>query len=91
MSTTNVRTTLSLPAELLAAVDVAVREGRARSRKELVSRAIRRELAAQERVRIDAAFATMANDPQYQRESLLIAEEFESADWEALRHAEDED
>ena len=52
-----VRTTVTLPANLLEAMDRAVREGNARSRNELITIALRRELAAQERAAIDAAFA----------------------------------
>ena len=41
-----VRTTFTLPADLLEAMDRAVREGNARSRNELITTALRRELAA---------------------------------------------
>lgn len=47
----NVRTTVALPEELLAAVDRAVQEGRARSRNEFLSLALRQELATLERTR----------------------------------------
>lgn len=39
----------------------------------------------QRRAEIDAAFADMANDPEYQKEALRMAEEFAAADWEAMR------
>ena len=83
-----VRTTLSLPADLLEAVDRAVRDGQARSRNELVARALGRELAAQERLAIDAGFAGMAADRDYQEEARSVASEFAAADWEALRRGE---
>lgn len=38
---------------------------------------------------IDAAFAGMAEDADYQKEARLFAEEFEPSDWEALRLGED--
>lgn len=79
------RTTVTLPARLLDAADRAVRRGKARSRTDLLSRALERELAAQRRAEIDAAFLEMANDPEYQREALRITEEFAVADWEALQ------
>lgn len=79
------RTTVALPADLLEAADRAVRRGSARSRAELLARALRRELSAQRRAAIDAAFEGMAQDPDYQREAVQIAEEFRFADWEALR------
>jgi metal-responsive CopG/Arc/MetJ family transcriptional regulator len=82
------RTTISLPAELLAAVDRAVREGKARSRNEFVADALRRELAKQEEAEIDAAFAGMAEDQVYQALSEQLDREFASASWEALQNAE---
>jgi metal-responsive CopG/Arc/MetJ family transcriptional regulator len=80
-----VRTTLALPAELLEATDKAVREGKARSRNELVATALRRELAARRRAEIDAEIAEMANDARYRRESERIMVEFAKADSETVR------
>ena len=82
------RTTISLPADLLEAVDRAVRAGRSRSRNEFVSDAVRSALAAAERARIDADFAAMADDAAYQNEASEIAREFDAASWEALHDAE---
>lgn len=82
------RTTIAVPEELLALADQAVREGRARSRAELLARALRREFAAQRRASVDAAFAEMADDPEYQAEALRLAAEYSVADWEAIRIAE---
>lgn len=84
------RTTVALPADLLDAADRAVRGGSAKSRAELLERALRRELAAQRRATVDAAFEAMAHDPEYQTEAVRIAEEFRFADWEALRLGERE-
>ena len=72
MSTHTVRTTLALPADLLSAVDQAVQAGHARSRNEFVARALQRELAAQQRAAIDAAFAAMAEDRTYQTEAQAL-------------------
>lgn len=90
MGTRMIRTTLALPADLLAAVDQAVRAGQARSRNELVSRALERELAAQRRAAIDADFALMANDEEYRAEAEQIMKEFAYADWEAFQLGERE-
>jgi metal-responsive CopG/Arc/MetJ family transcriptional regulator len=79
------RTTVALPADLLEAADRAVRSGSAKSRADLLARALRRELTAQRRAAVDAAFEAMADDPEYQAEALRIGEEFRYADWEALR------
>ena len=89
MATDTVRTTLTLPVDLLEAVDQIVRAGKARSRNDLVARALRHELAAQQRAAIDTAFAEMAQDPMYQAEASKIVTEFASGDWEAWRLAED--
>ena len=73
-------TTLALPADLLAAVDRLVQEGRVRSRDELVESALRRELAAVRRSALDAEFRHMAEDVDYQREVHQILAEFAQAD-----------
>ena len=88
MPTHIVRTTLALPADLLAAVDQAVQAGYARSRNALVARALQRELAARQRAVIDAAFAAMAEDRAYQTEAQALSDAFAQTDWEALRLAE---
>ncbi len=85
------RTTVALPAQLLEAADRAVRAGKARSRTDLLSRALERELAAQRRAEIDKAFLEMANDPDYQAEAVLLAEEAVVAGWEALQLSERRD
>jgi metal-responsive CopG/Arc/MetJ family transcriptional regulator len=83
-----VRTTLALPIELLEAADRAVRKGKAKSRNEFVTQALRRELVAQKRAEIDAAFASMADDIEYQTEAAMISNEFVKADWEAFEIGE---
>lgn len=85
MSNARVRTTVAIAADLLDAVDSAIREGIARSRNELVNLALQNQLAASRREAIDAAFAGMAQDADYRREALEIASELESADAESLR------
>ena len=46
--------------------------------------AIQAYVKLHQRRQIDAAFAMMAEDADYQKESSLLSEEFESSDWEAL-------
>ncbi len=82
------RTTVALPAELLDAADRAVRAGKAESRADLLSRGLRRELAARRRAEIDAAFLDMADDPDYQAGAIVMAEEAVGPGWEALQIAE---
>ncbi len=88
MPAKTIRTTVTLPTDLLTAADLAVRAGEARSRNELVANALRRELASIERAAIDAAFAGMADDKAYLEEARVISDEFVQADWEAYRLGE---
>ena len=73
----------------MQAVDQAIREGKAASRNELIAVALRHELAALERAEIDAAFAEMGRDRNYQEEAQRIANEFAGSDWEAFRQGKD--
>jgi metal-responsive CopG/Arc/MetJ family transcriptional regulator len=75
-----IRTTVTLPADLVDAADQAVRAGKARSRNDLLVMALRHELAAQERMDVDADLAAMADDPELQAEAELIEREFAQAD-----------
>ena len=88
MKKETVRTTLTLPSELLEATDKAVSSGKAKSRNEFVAQALKHELAALKRAEIDAALALMAQDPDYQAEVLKMEAEFAEASWEALQLGE---
>jgi metal-responsive CopG/Arc/MetJ family transcriptional regulator len=88
MSSITTRTTIALPAALLAATDRAVTEGKAKSRNELIARAIQRELASIRRAEIDADLTQMGQDPEYQAEVLQMEAEFAVAQWEALQTIE---
>jgi metal-responsive CopG/Arc/MetJ family transcriptional regulator len=88
MQTTSTRTTISLPTVLLAATDRAVTDGKAKSRNDLITRAIQRELALIRRAEIDADLAEMAQDAEYQAEVLQMEAEFAVAQWEALQTIE---
>jgi metal-responsive CopG/Arc/MetJ family transcriptional regulator len=88
MSSSSTRTTIALPTALLAATDRAVTDGKAKSRNELISRAIQRELALIRRMEIDADLLQMAEDSEYQAEVLQMEAEFAVAQWEALQTIE---
>ena len=77
-------TMLTLPPDLLAAVDKVVQEGRARSRDELVESALRLRLAELRRSALDAEFRHMADDVDYQRDVHQILGEFAQADQETF-------
>lgn len=84
-----VRTTVTLPVELLARLQCLVDEGLAPSRNALLVTAVERLLADLERAAIDKQFAALADDPTYNAQSESIAAEFATADWEALRLVEE--
>ena len=60
------------------------------NRNELLETMRRKKLAAIRRTDLDAAFQQMADDRAYQQEVKRIAEESESASWEAWQLAEDD-
>lgn len=88
MKNQTIRTTITLPAELLAATDEAVSQGKAKSRNEFVAQALLHELEALKRAEIDAALIEMAQDPDYQSQVLQMEAEFALASWEALQLGE---
>jgi hypothetical protein len=53
-----------------------------------VTRAVEHELQSLEREAVDAQFALMAEDEEFQAEALRITAEFTGSDWEALRDDE---
>lgn len=83
-----VRTTITLPLEVLTATDEVVSQGKAKSRNEFVAQAILHELEALKRAEIDAALVEMTQDPEYQAEVLKMDAEFAVASWEALELGE---
>jgi metal-responsive CopG/Arc/MetJ family transcriptional regulator len=87
MPTETTRMTITLPDDLIAAVDRAVQEGAARSRNEFIAQALAHELRLREEAAIDAQFAAMADDTAYAALSKRLEDEF-AADWEALRTRE---
>jgi regulator of protease activity HflC (stomatin/prohibitin superfamily) len=90
------RTTIALPAGLLAATvgiaspveNRAVTAGKAKNRTELITRAIQRELALIRRAEIDADLLEMAQDAEYQAEVLQLEAEFAVAQWDAFQTIE---
>ena len=58
------------------------------SMNDLIVLAVTAYLKMYKRRQIDAAFALMAEDAEYQKEASLLAEEFQHSDWEALRIGE---
>ena len=85
-----VQTTLRLPKSLYESTKNALQERRthATSLNEFLIWALAAYLKGLRRKEIDAAFAGMAADSEYQKEARHIAEEFATSDWEALELAE---
>jgi len=83
-----IRTTVNLPAELIHRSQRFIDEGTIPSRNALIVTALEHFLQHLERRAIDAQFATMAGDPDYQALSLDVAEEFSESDWEAFELGE---
>ncbi len=91
--TERVRTTVRLPRSLYE-------EARKFVERELVSAetindffvaAILAYVKLLRRKQMDADFARMAEDADYQKEARLIAEEFSTSDWETFQMAEKDD
>ena len=78
-----IRTTVTLPVELLAEADRVIKDGKAKSRNEFFTQALQREIAALKRAEIDAELSEMAQDPEYQSQVMQLEAEFASASWEA--------
>ena len=74
------RTTVALPADLLGAVDQLIRAGSVANRNQFIALAVETELQRRERAVIDAEFALMASDPEYQAEAARIMSDFNVSD-----------
>ena len=78
-------TTVRLPRHVYERAKTAVMQSQASSFNEFVVQAIEEKVRRLMEAEIDAAFAQMANDSDYQRGSIALANEFERSDWEAFK------
>lgn len=78
-------TTVRLPRHVYDRAKSVVVQSQASSFNEFVVQAIEEKVRRLTEAEIDAAFAQMAHDPEYQRESVVQAREFEKGDWEAFQ------
>jgi hypothetical protein len=79
-------TTVRLPKRVYQLAKTAVQGGEgASSFNDFVVQAIEKKLRELGEAEIDAAFAHMAGDSQYQRDAVALTKEFETSDWEASR------
>jgi hypothetical protein len=78
-------TTVRVPTQVYERAKTAVSRFQVSSFNEFVVQAIEEKVRRLTESEIDAAFAEMARDPDYQRESIALAHEFEKSDWEAFQ------
>jgi hypothetical protein len=84
-------TTVRLPRGVYDQTKTAIKKSvAAASFNDFVVQAIKEKLHKLTESEIDAAFASMASDPDYQRDSIALAKEFSHSDAEAW-HATDDD
>jgi hypothetical protein len=77
-------TTVRLPRHVYERAKTVVVRSQASSFNEFVVQAIEEKVRRLTEAEIDSAFAQMAHDPDYQRQSLALANEFVKSDWEAF-------
>ena len=83
------RTTVTLPANLVERSQRLINKGIVPSRNALVVAALEHFLLELERQEIDQQFAATNGDKEYQELNIRMSEEFADSDWEAL-HASEE-
>ena len=82
-------TTVRLPRRVYERTKVAIqRSDAASSFNEFVVQAIEEKLHTLTDAEIDAAFAGISSDPDYQRDSIALAKDFEQSDRDAWRATE---
>ncbi|MGA7931821.1 MAG: hypothetical protein WCA20_38200 [Candidatus Sulfotelmatobacter sp.] len=77
-------TTVRLPRHVYERAKTVVVQSQASSFNEFVIQAIEEKVRRLTEAEIDAAFAQMAHDADYQRNSIALASEFAKSDWEAF-------
>jgi metal-responsive CopG/Arc/MetJ family transcriptional regulator len=83
-----VRTTLTLPVELIERSQHFIDSGAIPSRNALIVAAVEQFLQELEQQEIDRQFEAMAEDQDYQTLNQQLSESFAESDWEALTEAE---
>jgi Arc/MetJ-type ribon-helix-helix transcriptional regulator len=86
-----VRTTVTLPVELVERTQGFVERGILPNRSAAITAALEYFLDEVERQEIDRAFGALADDAAYRAMSEEVAESFATSDWEAFIAAEADD
>ena len=85
-----IQKTIRLPLSLIHEAERFISAcGHCESMNEFIVKSMRLRIDALNRRELDAKFAAMSGDTDYQKEASLIAEEFEVSDWEAAKLLED--
>ena len=78
--------TVRLPRPLLKEAEGLIRaSGHCESLNDFIVRSMRLRIEVLKRKELDARFAGMSEDTDYQKEANLLAEEFAGSDWEAAK------
>lgn len=85
----SVRTTVTLPANLVERSQQLIDKGTVPSRNALIVAALEHFLVELERQEIDQQFSSVAGDEAYRDLSVQMSEEFSDSDWEAMGLAEE--
>lgn len=85
-----IRTTLTIPADLIKRAQHFVNGGLIPSRNALIVAALEQYLLELERQEIDRQFEAMADDDAYQTLNEQLSESFAESDWDALVESETE-
>lgn len=83
-----IRTTLTLPVDLVKRLQHFIDEGAVPNRNALIVAAFERFLLELERQEIDRQFEAMAEDESYQALHQQVGEDFAESDWDALVEGE---
>jgi hypothetical protein len=78
-------TTVRMPRQVFEQAKTVVGRAQAASFNEFVIQAVEEKLRRMSEAEIDEAFAHMAHDADYRRDSVALTREFEKSDWEALQ------
>jgi hypothetical protein len=78
-------TTVRLPRHVYERAKTVVVRSQASSFNEFVVQAIEEKVRRLTEAEIDAAFAEMAHDVEYQTNAITLAKAFEKSDWEAFQ------
>lgn len=80
---TKAQKTVRLPRPLIKEAENLIRSrGRCESMNDFIVSSVRLRIDVLKRKELDAKFAGMSEDADYQKRTTLMAEQFESSDWE---------